>query len=32
MWATSWALTKLTPADEDAIAKLVKKAARKATA
>lgn len=27
MWATSWALTKLTPADEKAIAELVKKAA-----
>ncbi len=28
MWATSWALTKLTPADESKIAKLVKKAVR----
>jgi uncharacterized protein YdhG (YjbR/CyaY superfamily) len=27
MWATSWALTKLTPADEARIAALVKKAA-----
>jgi uncharacterized protein YdhG (YjbR/CyaY superfamily) len=27
MWATSWALTKLTPADEAKIAALVKKAA-----
>ncbi|MEO7119335.1 MAG: DUF1801 domain-containing protein [Candidatus Limnocylindrales bacterium] len=27
MWATSWALTKLTPADESKIAALVKKAA-----
>lgn len=27
MWATSWALTKLTAADEAAIGKLVKKAA-----
>ena len=27
MWATSWALTKLTPADEKRIAELVKKAA-----
>jgi uncharacterized protein YdhG (YjbR/CyaY superfamily) len=26
MWATSWALTKLTPADEQKIAALVKKA------
>jgi uncharacterized protein YdhG (YjbR/CyaY superfamily) len=26
MWATSWALTKLTPADEAKIAELVKKA------
>jgi uncharacterized protein YdhG (YjbR/CyaY superfamily) len=26
MWATSWALTKLTPADEARIAELVKKA------
>jgi hypothetical protein len=26
MWATSWALTKLTPADEAKIAALVKKA------
>jgi uncharacterized protein YdhG (YjbR/CyaY superfamily) len=26
MWATSWALTKLTPADEKEIARLVKKA------
>ena len=26
MWATSWALTKLTPADEKRIAELVKKA------
>lgn len=28
MWATSWALTKLTPADEAKIAELVKKAVR----
>jgi uncharacterized protein YdhG (YjbR/CyaY superfamily) len=28
MWPTSWALTKLTPADEKKIAALVKKAAR----
>ena len=28
MWATSWALTKLTPADEAKLAALVKKAAR----
>jgi uncharacterized protein YdhG (YjbR/CyaY superfamily) len=28
MWATSWALTKLTPADEAKIAALVKKAVR----
>jgi uncharacterized protein YdhG (YjbR/CyaY superfamily) len=28
MWPTSWALTKLTPADEAKISKLVKKAAR----
>jgi uncharacterized protein YdhG (YjbR/CyaY superfamily) len=28
MWATSWALTKLTPADEKKIAALVKKAVR----
>jgi uncharacterized protein YdhG (YjbR/CyaY superfamily) len=28
MWATSWALTKLTPADEKRIAELVKKAVR----
>jgi uncharacterized protein YdhG (YjbR/CyaY superfamily) len=28
MWATSWALTKLTPADEKKIGELVKKAAR----
>ena len=27
MWATSWALTKLTPADEKKIGELVKKAA-----
>jgi uncharacterized protein YdhG (YjbR/CyaY superfamily) len=27
MWATSWALTKLTPADEKQIAELVKQAA-----
>jgi uncharacterized protein YdhG (YjbR/CyaY superfamily) len=27
MWPTSWALTKLTPADEARIAALVKKAA-----
>jgi uncharacterized protein YdhG (YjbR/CyaY superfamily) len=27
MWATSWAVTKLTPADEARIAELVKKAA-----
>ena len=27
MWATSWALTKLTPADEKKIAELVRKAA-----
>ena len=27
MWATSWAMTKLTPADEKQIAELVKKAA-----
>ena len=27
MWATSWALTKLTPADEKRIAQLVKRAA-----
>ena len=27
MWATSWALTKLTPADEKKIAELVKQAA-----
>ena len=27
MWSTSWALTKLTPADEKTIAALVKKAA-----
>ena len=27
MWATSWALTKLTPADEKRIAELVKRAA-----
>jgi hypothetical protein len=28
MWPTSWALTKLTPADEKKIAALVKKAVR----
>jgi uncharacterized protein YdhG (YjbR/CyaY superfamily) len=28
MWATSWAITKLTPADEKRIAELVKKAVR----
>ena len=28
MWPTSWALTKLTPAEEKKIAGLVKKAAR----
>jgi uncharacterized protein YdhG (YjbR/CyaY superfamily) len=28
MWATSWALTKLTPADEARIGELVKKAVR----
>jgi hypothetical protein len=28
MWATSWALTNLTPADEAKIAELVKKAVR----
>jgi uncharacterized protein YdhG (YjbR/CyaY superfamily) len=28
MWSTSWALTKLTPADEKKIAALVKKAVR----
>ena len=27
MWATSWALTKLTPADEAKLAALVKQAA-----
>jgi uncharacterized protein YdhG (YjbR/CyaY superfamily) len=26
MWATSWAITKLTPADEEQIKKLVKQA------